>query len=272
MSPLLYIRSLLLFILLGFALQGCGQSNQPIETYDQYRTQKLELRDSLFILHTVREWNRMDWWTFGGYTSMYKMTNDQIEYFFGGAFYSPDRLKMMVWLGDKMPNAETIEIYNKENPEVNRHCPNGADTVYSLSALIGCRDSVNQIWKLYPFNQRAIGCSPSKKIVIDVISEFYFTKMKNIQMFRIVQSGDRKGNKEPEAYGYNLQDKDFWTKCWLFEKDTVGSYGLYPFQIKGYRYIGKPCTPKSAEPYDPPKVTYPKEILDFYNQTQLPKK
>lgn len=272
MSPLLYKRSLLLFTLLGFAFQGCGQTNKPIETYDQFRTQKLELRDSLFVLHTVKEWSKIGWQTFYDYSEMYKMTNDQIEYFFGGAFYSPDSLKMMVWLGKKMPNAETIEIYNKEDLETNRLCPYAADTVYSMSALIGFRDSVNQIWKLYPFDQQSAACYPNKEGAINILGKYYFSQMKGHQMFRLMQSGEFKGRTKPQVYGYNLQEIDFWNKCWLFEKDTVGSNGLFPFQINGYRYFDKAAIKKKAVPYDPPTVVYPKEILDLYKPTYLPKK
>ena len=83
-------------------------------------------------------------------------------------------------------------------------------------------------------------------------------------MYKMMQSGERKGHKELQAFGYNLQENDFWDKCWIFQKDTVGSYGLYPFQIKGYNYIGDKCTQKCAEPYNPPKLIYPKEILKLY--------
>lgn len=272
MSLLLNKRLLLLFGFLQFALMGCSQSNKPIETYDHFRTQKLEVRDSLFVLHTVKEWSKIGWQTYINYSEIYNMTNDQIEYFFGGAFYSPDRLKMMIWIGDIMPNAKTIEIYNKEDLETNRICPYTTDTIYSMSALIGCRDSVNQIWKLYPFDQQSAVCYPNKEGTINILGKYYFTEMKGHQMFRLMQSGEFKGRTKLQVYGYNLQEKDFWTNCWLFEKDTVGSNGLYPFQIYGYRYFDKAAIKKKAVPYDPPIVTYPKEILDLYRKTQLPKK
>jgi len=170
----------------------------------------------------------------------------------------------LVWFGKKMPNAVTIETYNKNNPEVNKLCPNGADTIYTLSALIGFRNNINEIWKLYPFDQQSAGCFDSKDKVINVLGQYYFEKMKTHQMYRMIQNGKMKGYLELQAYGYNLQDKDFWDKCWLFQKDTVGSYGLYPFQINRYEYIGDKCTKKCAEPYKPPIVDYPKEILKLY--------
>jgi hypothetical protein len=253
-----------LLLLLLVSLQSCGQTTSKMETYDQFRTQQIELRDSLFILHTVKKWSKKNWFTFEDYSQMYKMTNEEIEYFIGGTFYSPDKKKILVWIGQKKPNAVTIETYNKNYSEVNKLCPNGKDVVYSMTAIIGIRDSINQTWKLYPFNQQQATCYDSKDKVINVLGQYYFEKMKSHPMYRIMQSGKKKGHKELQVYGYNLQDKDFWYKCWLFQKDTIGSYDLYPFQIKGYDYLGDKCTQKCAEPYNPPQVNYPEEILRLY--------
>jgi len=252
-----------LLLLLLACLQSCRQRNNKTETYDQYRTQKIEPRDSLFILHTVKEWGKKNWYTWKDFSRMYKMTNEQVGYFIGGTFYSPSRKRILVWVGEKMPNARSIEM-TRSKPELNKICPTGGDTIYTLSALIGMRDSVNKTWKLYTFDQQTAGCFDSKDKVINVLGKYYFGQMKAHQMSRIMQSGKRKGYKKLQAYGYNLQDKDFWDKCWLFQKDTVGSYGLYPFQIYGYDYKGGKCTQKSADPYKPPAVDYPEEILKLY--------
>lgn len=255
-----------LVFLLTVCLQSCGQiNNSGLETYDHLRSQQIEPRDSLFVLYTVKEWAKHNWYTFRDYSKMYNMTNDQIEYFFGGVFYSPDKKKILVWLGQKKPNATTIKTYS-EISEVNKLCPNGESIVYSMTALIGIRDSLNQIWSLYPFDQQQAVCYESKEEAINVLAQYYFSQMKGHQMYRMIQSGERKGHKELEAYGYNLQDKDFWDKCWLFQKDTVGSYGLFPFQIKGYNYKGDECTQKCAEPFEPPVVIYPEKILELYQK------
>jgi hypothetical protein len=255
------------FLMVLFFIPGCGKTTKNInkvETYDQFRTQQIETRDSLFILYTVKEWSKLNWYTFEDYSKMYKMTNKQVEYFIGGTFYSPDKKKILVWVGEKVPNAETLENYNEKKPETNKLCPDGADTIYTLSALIGVRDSINTVWKLYPFNQQQATCYSTKEEVLNVLGEYYFKQMKTHQMYRIMQGGKRKGYKESQAYGYNLQDKDFWDKSWLFKKDTVGSYGLYPFQIYGYDYSGDKCNKNSAQPYKPPALNYPPEILRLY--------
>lgn len=275
------------------ALKSCGQKEDltKLETYSKYRMQQIEYRDSIFILYVVKEWRKKNWYTFSDYSKMYKITNEQVGYFIGGTFYSPDKKRILVWVGEKMPNAATIEIYNKDKPEVNKLCPTGGDIIYNLSALIGYRDSVNQTWKLYPFDQQTAGCFDSKDKVINVLGQYYFGQMKNHQMYRMMQSGKNKGHKELQAYGYNLQDKDFWDKCWLFQKDTVGSYGLYPFQIRGYscdkedynRLLNSdPNThnpfPNNelkpfkndlrdcAEPFNSPIINYPDTILKLYSQ------
>lgn len=252
---------LLLFILLIIFL-SCTNSNK-IETYDNLRSQQIEQRDSLFILYTVKEWGKKMFYSWAVRTDIYNMTFDDIDYFIAGTFYSPNKKILLVWVGKKMPNVSTIKSYS-ENKSVNMLCPEGSDTVYSLTALIGLRDNINQIWRLYPFDQQSAGCFDKKEKVINILGQYYFTKMKNHEMYRIMQEGKRKGHKELQAYGYNLQDSDFWNNCWLFKKDTVGSYGLYPFQIKGYNYNGDKCTKDCAEPYNLPVIDYPEYILKLY--------
>ena len=262
------MKILILLLPVLFYLQGCVQNkNDKLDTYDRYRTQRIEKRDSLFILYTVKEWGKKDWWTYRDYSKFFKMTNDEVEYFIGGTFYSPDKKKIMVWIGQKKPNAEIIDNYNPD-PKINRICPTAGDTVYSMSAVIGIRGDTNDIWQLYPFNNQQAICCSNKEEAIFILGKYYFELMKTHQMDRMVQSGENKGRLELTAYGYNLQDKDFWDSCWLFKKDTVGSYGLYPFQMVGYDrtplYDGGRATQACALPFNPPKIEYPREILKLY--------
>lgn len=253
----------ILYILLFLNCNGWGQTKK-IETYDQYRQQKIEYRDSLFILYTVKEWGKLNWYTWGIRDDLYKITSDDVKYFICGTFYSPDKSKILVWIGRKMPNAQTIKIYDKDKPNINKLCPSGEDTIYTLSAIIGTRDSLNKTWKLYPFDQQQATCFDSKDKVINVLGKYYFEKMKAHQMYKMMQEGEKKGFRELQPYGYNLQEKDFWNKCWLWQRDTVGSYGLYPFQIKGYNSKGEKCNQKCAEPFNTPQINYPNEILNLF--------
>lgn len=284
----------LFIVLLCVCLQCCSQPPAKVESFDQYLSQQIDTRDSLFVIHTVKELARMNWYTYRDYSKYYHITNEEVEYFIGGVFYNSDKTKILVWVGEKKPNAESINK-NRKRLELNRICPTAGDTIYSMSAIIGFRNKVSEIWKLYPFNQQQAVCFDSKEKVINVLSQYYFHQIANHQMFRMQQNGF----KELEAYGYNLQDKDFWEKSWLWEKDTVASYGLYPFQIYGYncnkenydrivetypdrkpnetngeylsrngRIVMKQTRnnlKECAEPYDVPEIEYPEEILKLYN-------
>lgn len=260
-------NKLILLLLVLFCFLGCGQksSNTGIEAYEQYLKEKLDYRDSLLIAYSVRAWSDSNWYVFEDVSRMYRITNDQVEYFIGGVFYSPDKLKIIVWIGEKMPNAETWEVYNKEKPSANRVCPQGKDTVYHMSALIGFREDTGKIWQLYPLDNQSASCFRSKEGAINVLGRYYFEKMKNHQMSYMIQSGNKKGTMELRAYDYNLQEPDFWEKCWLWEKDTVGAYGLYPFQVWSYRHPNVPTCVKCAEPLKRPKVVYPEEITRLYS-------
>ena len=238
-------------------LLGCGGQVRPtdLDTYDRFRTQRIEPRDSLFVLYTVKELGKLNWYTFANYSAMYQMKNEQVEYFIGGTFYSPNRTKIIVWIGERLPNARTIDKYS-EDPEVNRICPHGSDTIYLMSAVIGFRNDPDSTWQLYPFNNEQAVCWITKEQVLNILGQYYFEKMKGHAMYHISPSGPRKGEEQLEAYGFNLQDEGFWTKCWLWQRDSVSGCGLFPFQLaRGY-----------CHPFEVPHIVYPDEILSMFEQ------
>jgi hypothetical protein len=250
----------------SFQLQSCKHDDDGKTKHDdfsQIKVQSIDYSDSLFILYTVKELGNLNWWTFEDYAKMYKLENKDVKYFIGRVFYDPEKLKMIVWYGTKVYNAPTLESYS-DDPQKNRICPTGGDTIYSMSALIGFRDSLHQVWNLYPFDNQSVSCSPKNERVLNIMEQYYFDKMKGHSMWRIIQDGTKKGELELKAYGYNIQDDGFWKKCWLWEKDMIGSNGLYPFQVKSYSSIkGQECN-KCAELFDVPKINYPLEILNLY--------
>lgn len=296
------MTKIITFLMLFSGLSSCAQTqkgNLMMETFDQYRTQQIEEKDSLYILYTVKEWSKKNWYTWEDYSKMYNTTGNDVEYFIAGTFYNQNKTKLLVWVGQKVPNVSTQKKYS-DNLESNRLCPSAGDTIFNLSALIGIRDSVNQIWELYPFNQQQATCCNTKAQAINILGRYYFDAMKTHQMYRVMQSGIKKGSLLLQPYGYNLQDELFWDKCWLFQKDTICSYGLYPFQIKQYDcslkdydvvvethpfqkqdetngeyaarngpIVMKPfkVNPREcAESFKPPVVDYPEKILNLYKR------
>ncbi len=144
----------------------------------------------------------------------------------------------------------------------------GADTVYSMLALIGYRSHTDSLWHLSPLNLKLVTCSPNVDVALNAMGQYYFQQMKTHGMHGVVQSGPEKGNLKLNQFTYNLQDPQFWTDCWIWQKDTVGSDGLYWFEVKQYRGYQKFF--KSAIPWAMPHVTYPKEILDMYPAASRP--
>lgn len=255
----------LLLLIISFQFQSCklNEDNKIYSSFNQVPVQKITHADSLFVLYTLKEFGKHNWWTFQDYSKMYNITNDRVEYFIGRVFYNSDKRKIIIWYGEKSHNASTLESYS-DNPKENRLCPTGGDIVYSMSALIGFRDSIHQIWNLYPFDNQSVSCSPSEERVMDIMEQYYLDKMKGHEMLRIIQSGLKKGESELKAYAYNIQDNGFWEKCWLWEKDTIGANKLYPFQIESYISIkGQKCN-NCAKPFSVPKINYPAEILALY--------
>jgi len=255
----------LLISISSLQLQSCGQTDSSKSNVisNQIHKQRIDYADSLLVIKTLKEWSNLNWWTFQDCSLEYKMTNESVEYFVERVFYDSEKKKMMVWYGEKTPNAKTIESYS-DDERMNRMCPTGGDTVYFMSALIGFRESAHQIWNLYPFENQSVACSPNRETAVNIMEQYYFAKMKDHPMWRIIQEGNKKGESELKAYDYNIQDEDFWSKCWLWEKDTIGAKGLYPFQVERYTNTkGQKCN-YCAKPFDVPKIKYPEEILKLY--------
>lgn len=270
-GPLNSTSVLLALLFVGFICCEFPQGRQgKMETYDQWRSEKIEVRDSLFVLHAIKGWSKLNWFTFEDFSQMYKMTNEQVHYFIASVFYSPDKKKMLVWYGDKTPNSPTLEIYNDDDPEVNRLCPDGPDTVYSMSALIGIRNNINAPWSLYPFNKKQATCYDTKEKVINVLGQYYFEQMKTHSWYvrktyldenyggEVRHDLEKKrfrgggGSMILKNFGYNLQDKGFWEKSLIWQKGSAVE-GYYLFQLRG------------TEPIETPEIDYPKEILDMYD-------
>ena len=263
-----------MFSILLFCLESCAQINgkERLYTYDKFRTQHLEYRDSLFIFYTIQKWHDSNFDVYENLSKMYRATNDQIQYFNGGVFYSPDKLKIIIWEVEQNPNAASIKKYTG-NPLNDKICPQGKDTVYGSAPIIGFRKDTSDVWIIYPFGNQLVGCYYTQEEVINVLGQYYFEKMKGHAMWRLMQTGPEAGKNVLSPYGYNLQDEDFWDKCWLWEKDTIAGNGLYPFQIRGYdavgynEKIGYGYNEKyQANPIKLPIIEYPKEILALYGK------
>ena len=206
------------------------------------------------------------------------MTNDDLSYFIGGAFYSPDKLKLIVWVGEKKPNALTRIAYNKENTMLNKICPLGDDTIYSMGAVIGYREDTGKMWQLYPLSNQLVACASTPEEVINVMGQYYFNEMKRHSQF-IVNEDEGYGGKvlkgkeyDPylqqyekfhlKEYGYNLQDTLFWDKSLIWQKGA-NIEGLYNFQTKGN------VTPDEGDVMRMmPRIEYPNEVVKLFNQSK----
>lgn len=268
------IKISFLYVLL--ALQGCASDNLD-NKYNKVKSLKfisdnIEYRDSLFITYTIKEWGKNKWRDWAIRDDVYKIDLDHVELFFGGTFYSSDKLKAIFWVGQKMPNANTYESYN-ENDKLNRVCPDGGDTVYHMGVLIGARDNANKPWKVYPFDEISAECFPSKNAVKENIKEYFLDKMSTDAVYvrkdfldkdyggkvrndleeQMIDLGygDKNSPYILKEYGYNLYDNGFWSKSLIWQK---GAYipDYYLFQGSGKDTLNIPV------------INYPNEILKLY--------
>jgi len=264
--------TLILFILLNVVACINKNDTNGVTYSNKISFQTTEYRDSIFILYTVKEWGKLNWQYFEDYSRMYKITNDNVEYFISRVFYNEDKKKMIGWIGEKVPNAETIVKYSNEAKN-NRICPLAGDTVYHLWSVIGLRDSTNQIWKIYPLQQVKLTCFKSKENAINQLEDYFFNKMKedaeNVSKKYLDKNyggkvrydlerktielgyGDKNSELIDKNYGYNLNDKYFWEKSLLWQKGATIK-GFYNFQLFGMDSLKLPA------------ISYPDSILQLY--------
>ena len=214
--------------------------------------------DSSFIIYTVKEYSKRDWYWFHNYARMYRITNDEITFFVERIFYSPDKKKLVVWVGKKMYNAPTIEKYN-ENDTANRICPLAGDTVYHMNVLIGYKDDATDLWKLYPWGNRQVPCCRTEEIGVKELEQYYFKDIKKDYFEVVGQEGKSKGIVRNQLYKYAINDKEFWSSP-LWHRDVVGANNQYPFEVKYSRLLTDTCV-KCAEKIQLPQIDYPDSLI-----------
>lgn len=260
-----------LLLFLPFMCDSCVGKETLMNSADFQVKQQIERRDSLYMVYTIKEWHHQDWYYFRDIVKMYNMDNRQFEILIPAVFYSPDKKKIIAWYSEKMPNATPIGDYYK-----NKICPDGSDTIYYTSALIGFRDDTDKVWQLYPLRNQNVECASSLERAIYFMERFYFNDMKYFQEYVFVEDKayggklvsedstyDMNGNNVrlfKREYGYNLQDSAFWNKSLLWQIGARAK-GLYNFQTTGNYRPGEDDTAIVL-----PKVIYPDSILNMYKK------
>ncbi len=243
---------------------SCQNTNtahgQDFETYEYVPQQTIESRDKQYILYTIKQFIKQDFYTYG-YYEQFGLAEEKVKYEVERIFYSPDKLKMVAWIFYTVPNNED---YAKENQ----------DYYYNAEAIIGFREQPNAPWIIYPFHQfEANGFSVKNKLK-NQMGQYYFDKMAEDAQYvmkiyidenyggevRYDLEEQRKkldyGNSDTgeieKNFGYNLDDTEFWEKSLVWQK---GAYlpNYYNFQLYGTKV------------WELPQIVYPEEILSQYD-------
>ncbi len=248
------------FVTIAFVIliscSGLSNSNSTLN-------QVLDSRDSIYILFTVKALSDSDWNKFTNYSKMYDLKNEQIEFSIEKIFYNKNRTKMIAWVGKKMPNAKTNTSYSSD-ANANRICSTRTDTIFAMNAIIGFREDSNLIWRIFPFDNISAYCYPTRDKAINIFEDYFLKNMKDEKKWKVIQADEGRGAFELKKYEYNLDDPNFWDKCWMWDIDSVGSNNLHNFEIQTYSTTDQ-CF-KCAVPYILPKIVYPPYIVTSYSQ------
>lgn len=266
------------FIFLMYS-QFCGQ-NRDYYTYNKLNGDKMEMRDSLLIMYTLNEWTKANWNAYNDESRLYKMKREDTKFWIGAIFYSPDKTKMIAWIGTKEPNVQAKES-SSSNPENDRLCPGGPDTIYGLRAVISIREHANQQWTLFPLDNYKVFCARSKEEATYWLSNYFFKDMADDATWvKITKLDTNYGGKlyddshlakipgkerdtvyVMKHYGYALKDKEFWNKSLLWQKGACLK-DHYLFEQVGLFELWTEQTGPSKFP----EINYPEEITKLYEK------
>jgi hypothetical protein len=256
------------FLIISFLIiisTSCAVTSK-VNTFNNFAVNKLQYKDSVYLVFTAKAWAKVN---FDVYNDDLLHSNEATRtpfYKVLRAFYSPDSLKIIGWVEKKMENGHGCDR------------PQGFS--YSATSIIGFRDNVKKPWNLYPFNLTQAVCFDTQDVVLNQMGKYYFQKMKDHSEYvnkkfldpyyggkvrydvenQVIKMGygDKNAPVIGKNFGYNLQDKDFWTKSLIWQKGARIP-GLYNFQTKGNVMPDQ----KDIEVITP-KITYPDSILRMY--------
>ncbi|MBK9247391.1 MAG: hypothetical protein IPM69_04585 [Ignavibacteria bacterium] len=270
-------RSIRVFIILLLStaiisLSCQDNSNNPVTNYS-----KPTYRDSLYFAYTLKEWTRLNIEGYGAEVLVYFIPVDKIIYETFDAYYSPDSLRIVVFVSKFSPIIKKWE--NKSWTE--------KDMDYNLNSMIGFRDSTNQPWVVYPLDISMLTDFPNKEEALALYRHKYFNKLSEFMYnVNVVDTNYGKpyidkvpidikkllsDNPDPvkcyeRTIGFNLGDSLFWTRSLLWQKGSRLP-GLYVFQVKncvrsdeGELWGGKPWDSRVKTP----NINYPDSIVQMY--------
>lgn len=249
-------RIILIITIIACVLSAIAINN--IVKHGKGSSDKEYKSDSSFIVYTVKEYSKRDWYFFNNYARMYRITNDEITFFVERIFYSPDKKKIIAWVGKRMYNAPTIEKYS-DDEAANRICPLAYDTVFHFTVLMGYKND-NGLWKLYPWGNRQVPCCKTIEKGVKELEQYYFKDIKEDYLEVVTQEGKSKGIVKNQPYKYAISDKEFWSKSPVWQMDIVGADNQYPFEVKYSRILTDTCI-KCADKILLPQISYPDSLL-----------
>jgi len=254
----------LLLMTFLLSLLSCFSTGEPREPYDDsfYHNKQTHVsdeeytRDSLYLVHTAKEFIRNEIRLFTHYNTSLKKYNDTNErkiYYdisINKIFYDSSKTKLYSYCVIGLTNKEHAK-WSKDYKEFDGR---------NLSAF---RDSLNEPWRVYPDDQIILSGAPTLDTLIEDLNYFYFTQLAN----QIENFVDKDGKYVDQPAGINLNNPNYWTEYPFWKKGSKGVDSLYGFQLKLDGVMGKERMKKLDYYMLKPKidlVSYPDSLLKMY--------
>lgn len=194
-------------------------SNTNLEKYDEIRNRTVSeynlipteyKKDSMFLHSTVRQYIENGYEEYQYVFRFGKKNRNKVKIHIDDMYYSPDRLKLLVFVVLEIPVYLEENKNSLENPNLS-HYFNG----HLLQAF---RNNTDTVWDVY--SSGVFGCHnyESIKKVRYNYREFFFDDIKG------------------PVYGCNLNESCFWTDTNVMWRKGDVIPGFYNFQINTNKY------------------------------------
>jgi hypothetical protein len=206
---------------------------------------KFYKRDSLFIIHTIKEWCKNTTTHFDIFKDFDK--DESFRIIIDTILYDKNKLKLF---------ALSILDYDASFADMNSI----SNRLYDSRSIIGFRENLNEIWKLYHFGQYTGFVFEDFAEIKSAQRDFYFNQLSQESQYipDTNKLNNHPNNRIPAHFKYNLGDEDFWTKSIIWQKG-LRIPGYYNFQTDGNVDIN------SKNPLVPEiHIEYPDSLLKMF--------
>lgn len=200
-----------------FFVAACNSQEQPT------KNDRANKKQDVLIQRTIRKWlegNEVSWFERNRYYCNDTAEGPQV--IIDTVLYDGSRTKLYAIV---IIASDTCKISQNDKDAFYSELKGG--TVYDARGIIGFKDSITSHWSFYHYSPLIQQGFLTQLDISKQTRAFFFSEFKN----RSMQSRVENGRPQYQKIGFNINDDDFWTKSFVWQKDLIIP-GYYNFQVE----------------------------------------